>query len=79
MYCAQRSRVWISTPIHVYITVEIITGIGMLFDLVLKNGRVLDGSGNPWFNADVAIKNGRIAKIGQVESGNARASQSVED
>jgi N-acyl-D-aspartate/D-glutamate deacylase len=43
----------------------------MLFDLVLKNGRVLDGAGNPWFNADVAIKNGRIAKIGQVESGNA--------
>ncbi len=43
----------------------------MLFDLALKNGRVLDGAGNPWFNADVAVKDGRIVKIGRVDSGNA--------
>ncbi len=37
------------------------------YDLVLKNGRILDGSGNPWFKADIALKNGRISKIGRVD------------
>jgi N-acyl-D-amino-acid deacylase len=34
------------------------------FDLVLAGGRVLDGGGNPWYVADVAVKDGRIAAIG---------------
>ena len=38
-----------------------------MYDLVLKNGRILDGSGNPWFKADIAVKNGRISKIGRVD------------
>jgi len=33
-------------------------------DILIRNGRVIDGSGNPWFLADVAIKNGRIIAIG---------------
>ena len=28
------------------------------FDLVLKNGKIIDGSGNSWFYSDVAVKNG---------------------
>jgi len=38
------------------------------YDIVIRNGRVLDGAGNPWIRADVAIKNGRFVKIGKVES-----------
>lgn len=34
------------------------------YDIVIKNGRVIDGSGNPWFAADVAIQSGKIAGIG---------------
>src|SRR5262249_12500044 len=37
------------------------------YDVVIANGRIIDGSGNPWFYANVAIKNGRIAKIGNVD------------
>ncbi|MGD9561655.1 MAG: amidohydrolase family protein [Pyrinomonadaceae bacterium] len=37
------------------------------FDIVIRNGRVLDGSGNPWIAADVAINDGRFAKIGHVD------------
>jgi N-acyl-D-amino-acid deacylase len=33
------------------------------YDTVLVNGRILDGCGNPWFYADIAIKDGRIAEI----------------
>ena len=38
-----------------------------VYDIVIQNGKVVDGSGNPWFYADVAIKNGRIAKIGRID------------
>src|SRR5215207_11420474 len=36
------------------------------FDLVITNARVVDGSGNPWFRADIGIKGGRIARVGRV-------------
>ena len=37
-----------------------------VYDVVIRNGRVLDGAGNPWIAADVAIKDGRFARIGKV-------------
>lgn len=41
--------------------------VGNLFsqeaDIILKNGKVLDGTGNSWFYADVAIKDGKIISI----------------
>ncbi len=42
------------------------------YDLVIRNGRVLDGAGNPWIAADVAIKDGRFVRIGKVEGKGAR-------
>ncbi len=36
------------------------------YDLVIRNGRVLDGAGNPWVRADVAVRGGVIAKVGAV-------------
>ena len=36
------------------------------YDLVIRNGHVIDGTGSPWYSADVAIQNGRIAAIGQL-------------
>lgn len=36
------------------------------YDLLIRNARVIDGAGNPWFRADVAIKDGRIAAIGRL-------------
>ena len=38
------------------------------YDIVIRNGRVLDGAGNPWILADVAIANGRFAEVGRVEA-----------
>ena len=36
------------------------------FDVVIRNGRVIDGMGNPWILADVGIRDGRFAKIGRI-------------
>ena len=36
------------------------------YDIVIRNGRVLDGAGNPCIFADVAIKDGRFVKIGKI-------------
>ena len=36
------------------------------YDVLIRNGRVLDGSGNPWFYADVAIEGDRIAAVGDL-------------
>lgn len=40
---------------------------GQEFDLLIRNGRVLDGSGNPGFRADVGIEGDRITAIGDLE------------
>ena len=33
------------------------------FDIVIRGGRIVDGSGNPWFLADIGVRDGRIAAI----------------
>ncbi len=37
-------------------------------DVLIRNARVIDGSGNAWFRADVAIKDGHIAAVGRLGS-----------
>ncbi len=46
------------------------------FDLVIRNGRVIDGTGSPWYRADVGIRNGHIAAIGRLDA--ARAAKVID-
>ena len=44
----------------------------MTYDLLIKNGRIVDGSGGPSFRGDVAVKNGKIVEIGKLSGPAAR-------
>ena len=46
------------------------------YDLVLRGGRVFDGTGTPWMRADIAIRDGRIVAVGRL--GDARAAEVIE-
>ena len=45
---------------------------GQIYDVIIRHGRVIDGTGNPWFRADVALNGERIAAIGDLGAATAR-------
>lgn len=42
------------------------------YDLLIRNAHIVDGSGNPWYTADIAVKDGRIARIGSLPDATAK-------
>jgi dihydroorotase/N-acyl-D-amino-acid deacylase len=41
-------------------------------DIVIRGGRIIDGTGNPWYVGDIAITDGRIVAIGKISGGIAK-------
>ena len=48
------------------------TAQGAVYDIVIRGGHIVDGTGNPWFAGDVAIAGGRIAGVGRLPNATAR-------
>lgn len=42
------------------------------FDVVIKNGKIFDGTGNPWYSADIGIRGDRIVAIGRLPNASAK-------
>jgi len=42
------------------------------YDLVIHNGRIIDGTGSPWYSGDLAIRGGRIAALGKLDGASAK-------
>src|SRR3989442_6510293 len=49
---------------------------GMAFDIVLRGGRVLDGTGSPWRIADIGIRRGKISRVGPL--GRAKCDRAID-
>lgn len=48
-----------------------ITAMAQQYDLVIINGRVVDGTGNSWKRTDIGVRNGKIAAIGNLQTAQA--------
>ncbi|HEY3825310.1 MAG TPA: D-aminoacylase [Bryobacteraceae bacterium] len=46
------------------------------YDVLIRNGHIVDGTGSPWYAADIGIRNGRIAAIGRLDA--AAAKQTID-
>ncbi len=46
------------------------------YDLIIRNGHIVDGTGSPWYAGDIAIRDGKIAAIGAVPG--ARAGKTID-
>src|SRR5579871_2893442 len=46
------------------------------FDLIIRNGHIIDGTGSPWYSGDIGIRNGKIAAIGFL--GAAQATRTID-
>ena len=42
-----------------------------MYKYIIKNAKIIDGSGSPWFRGDIAVKNTKIEKIGKINDENA--------
>src|SRR5438552_1397058 len=42
------------------------------YDLLIRNGTIVDGSGNPWYRGDVAVRGDRLVAVGRVPKGEAK-------
>ena len=51
----------------------------MMYETIIRNGRIIDGSGAPWFRGDVAIDNSKIVKIGVLHNDQGRNEIDAED
>jgi N-acyl-D-amino-acid deacylase len=45
---------------------------GPQYDILITNGKIIDGAGNSWYYGNVAVKNGKIVAIGKSVSGTAK-------
>ncbi|HEU5337451.1 MAG TPA: hypothetical protein VFU27_15900, partial [Terriglobales bacterium] len=60
-----RKRVWAAAGL-VVLWAAMAWAQGAPYDLVILHGHIIDGTGSPWYAADLGIREGRIAAIGNL-------------
>lgn len=66
-----KKRVAWLAPIFAFVFVTVVRGQNAAFDVLITGGRIVDGTGNPSFGADVGIQGGRIAAVGRLSGATA--------
>src|SRR5829696_9058655 len=69
--CAKRTTPGKVSSLEVSSRGSSVTKSTLSCDLLLRNGQIVDGSGNPWFYGDVAIKDGKLVAIGSLPAAKA--------
>src|SRR5690349_7783228 len=58
-------KVWFSIVALAWLTADFsIQAAQAKYDLIIHNGRIVDGTGNPWFHGDVAVNGDLIVSVG---------------
>ncbi len=63
-------RVWL--PLGIAVGLASLRAQTLPYDLIIKNARVVDGTGNPWYRADIGVQGDEIAAIASHIDGEAR-------
>ncbi|MCA9136252.1 MAG: hypothetical protein KDB00_05825, partial [Planctomycetales bacterium] len=56
----------------IVLQIGVADAMGEPFDIVIKGGKVVDGTGAPWYFADVGIDDGKIVRIGNIPADDAK-------
>ncbi len=62
----RRWQCWFCSWAFLWLSASFIAAASPKYDLVIRHGKIADGSGNPWFYGDVALKQDRIVAVGSV-------------
>src|SRR4029077_4655273 len=77
--CQEPARKMNLLSLAIPLLVGAISAGGQDVELILAGGRIVDGTGNPWFRADIGIRNGRIAEIGKLSGRTSRRTINLND
>jgi N-acyl-D-amino-acid deacylase len=62
----------LSLALTLGLSAQPVTAAEPAYDLVIRQAKIVDGSGNPWFHGDVAVRGDRIVAVGRVPPGMAK-------
>ncbi|WP_448519235.1 N-acyl-D-amino-acid deacylase family protein [Rhodoflexus sp.] len=65
-----------SLTFFLFVLLTAVSATAQQYDLLIRNGRIADGTGNPWYEADIAIKDGKIVAVGRLTD--AQAIQTID-
>ena len=65
-------RAWIWCAVPLLVASPAFGQSGAPFDVIIRNGHIIDGTGSPWYAGDVAVRDGHIAAIGDLSRDTAK-------
>ncbi|MFI4967183.1 MAG: amidohydrolase family protein [Gammaproteobacteria bacterium] len=65
-------RTLVLLPFLMFVLIAPCRAAAPSYDLIIRNGHIMDGTGSPWYAADLAVRDGRIAAIGDLSGAQAK-------
>ncbi len=55
-------------PLLIFLIATSTTAFSQSYDIIIANGKIMDGTGNPWFYGDIGIRDGKVSAIGKLDT-----------